>query len=93
LGRSNGKTAAQLSDRAGEIHGEIMARTQPQDANAPFAALSPHDAWRQPILRLVDTAVGVAVGVATAWLDTHAVRRTKLIGRDSLTNEDATERA
>jgi hypothetical protein len=39
------------------------------------AALSPHDAWRQPILRLVDTAVGVGVGVATAWFDTHAVRR------------------
>lgn len=32
------------------------------------AALSPHDAWRQPILRLVDTAVGVAVGIAAAWL-------------------------
>jgi hypothetical protein len=28
------------------------------------AALSPHGAWRQPILRLVDTALGVAVGVA-----------------------------
>ena len=27
------------------------------------AALSPHDAWQQPILRLVDTVVGTAVGV------------------------------
>jgi uncharacterized membrane protein YccC len=32
------------------------------------AALSPHNAWRQPILRLLDTAVGVFVGVAAAWI-------------------------
>jgi uncharacterized membrane protein YccC len=30
------------------------------------AAVSPHDAWQQPILRGVDTAVGIAVGVAAA---------------------------
>ena len=47
------------------------------------AALSPHDAWRQPILRLVDTALGVAVGVAAAWLGTRAMRVTKLFGRDN----------
>jgi uncharacterized membrane protein YccC len=56
------------------------------------AALSPHDAWRQPILRLVDTAVGVAVGVAAVWLGANAVPRTKLIGRDNLPNRDARER-
>ena len=38
------------------------------------AKLSPHDAWRQPILRLADTAIGVAVGVVAAWLGLHAVR-------------------
>jgi uncharacterized membrane protein YccC len=38
------------------------------------AALSPHDAWRQPILRVVDTAVGVAVGVAAAWVGLSATR-------------------
>ena len=32
------------------------------------AALSPHNAWRQPILRMLDTAVGVAVGVGAAWI-------------------------
>jgi uncharacterized membrane protein YccC len=32
------------------------------------AGLSPHDAWQQPILRLVDTLVGVAIGVAAATL-------------------------
>jgi hypothetical protein len=47
------------------------------------AALSPHDAWRQPILRVADTAVGVAVGVAAAWLGANAIRVTKLIGRDN----------
>jgi uncharacterized membrane protein YccC len=30
------------------------------------AALSPDDAWEQPILRLGDTASGVVVGVAAA---------------------------
>ena len=27
------------------------------------AAMSPHDAWQQPLLRLVDTIVGIAVGI------------------------------
>jgi len=31
------------------------------------AELSPHNAWRQPILRLADTAVGVVVGLAAVW--------------------------
>ena len=38
------------------------------------ASLSPHDAWRQPTLRLADTAIGVAVGVVAAWLGLRAVR-------------------
>jgi hypothetical protein len=36
--------------------------------------LSPHSAWRQPILRLVDTAVGVAVGVGAAWISNAFIR-------------------
>jgi uncharacterized membrane protein YccC len=31
------------------------------------AALSPVDAWHQPILRLVDTIVGIGIGVASKW--------------------------
>lgn len=31
------------------------------------AALSPQDAWRQPLLRLADTVVGIAIGVACKW--------------------------
>jgi len=38
------------------------------------AALSPHDAWQQPILRLADTLVGVAIGVAAARLGLRASR-------------------
>ena len=28
------------------------------------AAMSPRDAWQQPLLRLVDTVVGIAIGIA-----------------------------
>ena len=38
------------------------------------AKLSPHDAWRQPILRLADTAIGVAVGLVAAWIGLRTVR-------------------
>ena len=38
------------------------------------AAVSPHGAWEQPILRLADTVIGVAVGVASAWLDQRLIR-------------------
>jgi uncharacterized membrane protein YccC len=33
-----------------------------------LAAVSPHDAWQQPILRLADTVVGIGIGVAAAAL-------------------------
>src|ERR1700737_2005482 len=32
------------------------------------AAMSPSDAWQQPLLRLVDTVVGIGVGVACKWV-------------------------
>jgi hypothetical protein len=32
------------------------------------AALSPQDAWRQPLLRLGDTVLGVGVGVICKWI-------------------------
>jgi uncharacterized membrane protein YgaE (UPF0421/DUF939 family) len=37
------------------------------------AELSPHDAWQQPILRLADTAIGAAVGLAAGWLALNVV--------------------
>jgi len=32
------------------------------------AGLSPQDAWHQPLLRLIDTVVGIAVGVICKWV-------------------------
>jgi uncharacterized membrane protein YccC len=32
------------------------------------AAMSPHDAWQQPLLRVVDTVVGIVVGIACRWI-------------------------
>jgi uncharacterized membrane protein YccC len=38
------------------------------------AAVGPRDAWEQPILRFVDTFIGVAIGVAAAWLALRVIR-------------------
>jgi uncharacterized membrane protein YccC len=39
-----------------------------------LAAISPEDAWHQPILRFADTVVGVVVGVAAAWAGLRVIR-------------------
>lgn len=39
------------------------------------AAISPENAWRQPILRLVDTVVGVAIGVCCKWVFSYLFYR------------------
>src|SRR4029077_494839 len=36
------------------------------------AAMNPTDAWHQPILRMIDTVVGVVVGLVGAWLSLMA---------------------
>jgi uncharacterized membrane protein YccC len=36
------------------------------------ALVSPEDAWRQPLLRLFDTAVGIVIGVAGKWIASFA---------------------
>ncbi|MDQ7250472.1 hypothetical protein Q8A70_22470 [Rhodospirillaceae bacterium R-7] len=33
-----------------------------------IAVIDPHDAWHQPLLRLIDTMVGIGIGVACKWL-------------------------
>jgi uncharacterized membrane protein YccC len=38
-----------------------------------LAAVSPAHAWEEPILRLVDTVVGVVAGVAAAWLGLRVI--------------------
>jgi len=35
------------------------------------AALSPQNAWQQPLLRLVDTVVGIALGVTCKWIGSY----------------------
>jgi uncharacterized membrane protein YccC len=39
------------------------------------AAISPVDAWHQPLLRLVDTVVGIAIGVACKWAGSFLFHR------------------
>jgi uncharacterized membrane protein YccC len=53
-----------------------------------LAGVNPQHAWEQPILRLADTAVGVAVGVAAAWLGSRFIQ--PLSGGDSGTGQAAT---
>jgi uncharacterized membrane protein YccC len=35
------------------------------------AELSPHSAWEQPLLRAVDTAIGIGVGLCASWTTTR----------------------
>ena len=37
------------------------------------AAMSAQTAWQQPLLRLVDTVVGIALGVACKWIGSYLV--------------------
>jgi ethanolamine transporter EutH len=39
------------------------------------AGMSPLNAWHQPLLRLIDTVVGIAVGVACKWIASHVFSR------------------
>src|SRR5262249_24683641 len=39
------------------------------------AAISPEQAWQQPILRFLDTVVGIAIGVACKWCASYAFYR------------------
>ncbi len=45
-----------------------------------IAASDPQDAWRQPLLRLVDTIAGIAVGVACKWVASFVFYR--IIGEE-----------
>ena len=57
------------------------------------AALSPHDAWQQPILRLADTVIGVAVGVGAAWLSLRMLRpRTQPSARSPVARSPVTRK-
>jgi uncharacterized membrane protein YccC len=53
------------------------------------AALGPAHAWRQPLLRLLDTVVGVTVGLIFAWIGSLFFRNSKPseLGNTASTNE------
>ena len=38
------------------------------------AAISPHAAWKEPLPRVIDTAVGIAVGVAAVRINLGVTR-------------------
>jgi uncharacterized membrane protein YccC len=44
------------------------------------AALGPHNAWREPILRLVDTAFGATIGLGAAWISTFGRKAVSATG-------------
>ena len=55
----------------------VASMGRPQDAMTTsitttvvlvVAAVNPHHAWREPILRLIDTAIGAGIGLAAAWI-------------------------
>ena len=49
-------------------HDDIITTAITTTVVMVVAAISPHDAWQQPLLRLADTMVGVAIGVACKWI-------------------------
>jgi uncharacterized membrane protein YccC len=59
-----GTVVMTLLDRRGDITTTAITTT----VVMVVAAMSPQDAWQQPLLRLVDTVVGIAVGVSCKWI-------------------------
>jgi uncharacterized membrane protein YccC len=41
------------------------------------AIVEPTDAWKQPLLRLLDTIIGILIGVAAKWVTSFALYRAK----------------
>lgn len=39
------------------------------------ATIDPGDSWRQPVLRLADTVVGISIGVLCQWIGFHLLQR------------------
>ena len=37
------------------------------------AALNPQQAWKEPILRMIDTSIGVFVGITAEWIFVRAI--------------------
>ena len=48
--------------------GEVISTSITTTVVMVVAGISPQHAWRQPILRLFDTLIGIAVGITAAWI-------------------------
>ena len=48
------------------------------------AGMSPEHAWKEPILRLIDTVVGIVVGMAGAWISVELTTRGESKGTNKL---------
>ena len=48
--------------------GEVITTSITTTVVMVVAGISPQHAWRQPILRLFDTLIGIAVGITAAWI-------------------------
>lgn len=88
MGWLQGSPSGWIAELGGALGAFLLAMAgRPQDTlNASLAtlvvlvivALNPHHAAQQPVMRLLDTAIGVAVGLAAAW---GVVRLVELAGR------------
>ncbi|WP_024507967.1 FUSC family protein [Bradyrhizobium sp. ARR65] len=66
-----GTLAMMLLDR----RGDIVTTGITTAVVMVVAGMSPLNAWHQPLLRLIDTVVGIAVGVACKWIASHVFFR------------------
>lgn len=57
-----------------ERPGDIITASITTTVVMVVAGISPQHAWSQPILRLFDTLIGVAVGIAAVWIGTCLYR-------------------
>src|SRR5579864_8052349 len=48
--------------------GEVITTSITTTVVMVVAGISPQHAWRQPILRLFDTVIGIGVGITAAWI-------------------------
>jgi uncharacterized membrane protein YccC len=48
-----------------------------------LAQLNPHDAWREPIIRLADTSVGAAIGLLAAWVGLRLLKLDPTVTADA----------
>ena len=69
---------------------DVVAATATTAVVLVIAEINPHHAWEQPILRLGDTAVGLAIGIGVSWLGLRATslghsleRRSSALGKIS----------